>query len=578
MTAPSARRRSPPTGWRRRLLRIRPGKVHRARALDLTGRSLLLATVLVIGVLPFVSAVVALRSGWRPVGDNALIGLRVHDVLRGRFPLTGQPTTGENFGSRIASNHPGPIEFYLVAPFVAIFGSTWGVALGAAAINAGAMASTVWVAFRRGGVALALLAGGFLLLMTRSIGGNILHDPVSSQVGAMAAVLVIFTAWSVAAGDVRLIPLFLFAASYAMQDHLAYLATVGPVAAAGVAGGAWWLWRGRVTAARRPPARSRNALYVALGFFVVWLPVLWDELFGSANLQAVYRTFSGRRTVTEGVSFAYHRFLDSVGPVPLFARTVPPLGYLRTPSTFASLGAAVVVASIIALSVLAWRRQRIDLVAQAVIGLAAIVGGVYSAVKLPSGAGVQTSNLRWMWYVSLFLWLTLLWQAWELVRPSDRRLVRPYAAALLAVLLPFGWVETAATVRLSTDRDGRLTKPLDAFSTAVRRELPRGSYQVVFRGGPVLLTLGPGLVYDLDNHGYHPYLDLGVFTRTYTSYRTYRGQPVRGQLLVTSERSVVPDGARFLGSMRFTNNLGAPSGSPDEVVAYLLAPGAKLQS
>lgn len=546
-------------------------RVHRVATLDEGGRLVLFGLLFVVGVLPFVSAAVVLRNGWKPMGDNALIGLRVHDVLRGRFPLTGQPSTGANFGSGIASNHPGPIEFYLLAPFVGAFGPTWGLALGAAVINAGSMVTSVWVAFRRGGLALCALAAVSLMAMAHSVGGNVLHDPVSSQVGAMAAILVMLTAWSVAAGDLRLIPLFLFAASFVLQDHLSYLVTLGPVTAVGATGGAWWLWQTRGTgSATSRGRRRRTAGIIALGFLVVWSPVLWDELFGSANLQAVFRTFTGKRTATEGFSFAIHRLLDAIGLPPIFARAVPGIDYLRPPSLVASAGAALVLGGIVVLADAAWRRRRTDLVALAGVALAAVVGGLFGAVKLPVGAGVQTTNLRWMWFVSVIVWFTLAWLLWERVSRVPRARMRPTLMAVGGVLVVVTWLSTVLSVRASTDRDGLLFRPANTLSAAVRDALPAGSYRVLLRGGTALLSVGPAVVYDLDNGPYRPYLDLGIFTSAYTRERTFRSQDVLGTLVITSETVPAPRGSKFVGSVRYRDDFVFASQPPGTVRAYLL--------
>lgn len=540
-----------------------------------------LGVLLLLASLPVVSAVVALRAGWRPVGDNALIGLRVRDVLRGRWPLTGQPTPGENFGSGIPTSHPGPAEFYLLAPVVAVLGPSWGLALGAAALNATAMAASAWIAFRRGGLALFTLASLAMMLLSRSLGGNLLHDPVSSQIGSMPAVLTLFAAWSLMAGDLRLVPVFLLSATFTLQDHLSYLVTVLPPASVAVAAALWWWLRLRTPRRKGGPrvdragggqqGKNRAALLAGAAAAVAWVPVLWDEIAGAGNLGAVWRTFTAKRTAGEGLPFGWRRLLDAMSPPPIFSRGVEPLGWLRPPSAIASSLAVVAMLVAAALAAVAWRRRRLDLVALLVLGGAVGASGVYSALKLPVGAGIQASNLRWMWFVSMFGWLGMTWSLWSLAERRHRRAVREYARAATALLLAVVWLGTVSTVRLSTDRDGLLVRPIVLFSTNIAAVLPKGAYRVLLDGETALASVGPALVHDLDRSDYRLLVDAGPFTRAYTSERSYDGQEVEGTLMLTSNPGAFPPRGRFLASIRYAADPNRPRGvEPEEVRAYLV--------
>src|SRR6476659_8557937 len=118
-----------------------PGTWGRARnkLCDLEGRDRLLAIALLVLVLvPFAVALVrAFHDGWIPSGDEANIATRALDVFSRHPPLTGLPSTSDAYGDQIATNHPGPIEFYLLAVPLRVFGLSVGPLLTAAAINAG---------------------------------------------------------------------------------------------------------------------------------------------------------------------------------------------------------------------------------------------------------------------------------------------------------------------------------------------------------------------------------------------------------------------------------------------------------
>ena len=87
------------------------------RVRDYHGRDrALILGVFVLTLVPFVVALVRARQdGWVPSGDEANIATRSLDVFSRHPPLTGLPTTSYLTGSGIFTDHPGPIEFYLLA-------------------------------------------------------------------------------------------------------------------------------------------------------------------------------------------------------------------------------------------------------------------------------------------------------------------------------------------------------------------------------------------------------------------------------------------------------------------------------
>ncbi|MEZ5183082.1 MAG: hypothetical protein R2702_14615 [Acidimicrobiales bacterium] len=528
-----------------RARRLRPAPIHRVRDLPPTSRLAVQAALVGLALVPLLSAAIVLLQGWRPTGDNALIGLRVHDVLSGHPPLIGQPTTGENFGSGIETSHPGPIEFYLVAPFVLVLGPAVGLALGAAAINAGALVAIGWLAHRRGGTSLLAVGSLGALAMAHSLGGNLLHDPVSSNVGSFVALALLYASWSVIAGDLRVAPLFVALASFSLQDHLTYLGTGTPVVVVALAAGVWWArriaGRGGSGWLRRSIASS-----VVVGL-VLWLPVLLDELVGSANVNAIFRTFTGKRTPGEGAAFAAGRVAEALAPVPIFARRVAPLGYLHTPALHEWLLGIAVLAWIVVAGVLFARRADVARAAMALVSVLALVAGGYSAVKLPVGAGIQGSNLRWMWTASAFGWTTAAWTVWPLLPAFWRRVVRGPAAVVLGLALLASVVSVVGSVELATDRDGAAMEGTDALIREVEAKLPKGTYRVTYEGGSAVVSVGPALVHDLEQRGDAVFMDVGPFTRAYADHREFDGQRVDGTIVISSEaRASYPEGTRLL--------------------------------
>jgi hypothetical protein len=91
--------------------------------------------MLAAAILPIVVAIVrALAHHWFPIGDNALLYIRVVDVGTEHHPWLGSWTSaslsvGENM------NNPGPLYQDLAAPFAKLFGPGPGAAIGVGTLN-----------------------------------------------------------------------------------------------------------------------------------------------------------------------------------------------------------------------------------------------------------------------------------------------------------------------------------------------------------------------------------------------------------------------------------------------------------
>jgi hypothetical protein len=202
------------------------------------------------------------------------------------------------------------------------------------------------------------------------------------------------------------------------------------------------------------------------------------------------------------------------------------------------------------------RRKRADLAALAAVALLASFAGAYSAVKLPVGAAIQASNLRWMWTVSAFTWVAMFWLIWEALRSADRKFLTAPILALsgLAMLLTASGV--VSTMDLSTDRDGRVMADIDSLVARVKANLPKGTYRFQYRGGSAIVSIGPALIHALDHSGYGLRADLGPISRAYADHREWRkGDDVDGTLTISSEASTsYAEGVKLIARQRFDVN------------------------
>ena len=122
-----------------------------------------LAVAAILFALPLLVAIVSLIGyHWYPASDLALEVLRIGDVGGRHTPLVGVQ-------SRFGWEHPGPLMFWLFAPFNWLFGQT-GLLAGAAFFNAAALVGSLVVAWRRGGLALLALVAVVGALLTQRSG------------------------------------------------------------------------------------------------------------------------------------------------------------------------------------------------------------------------------------------------------------------------------------------------------------------------------------------------------------------------------------------------------------------------
>ena len=490
--------------------------------------------LVLVGLVPFMVAVAGLIDGWRALGDNAIIGLRIDALLHGHLPLVGLPTTGENYGSGVSSSHPGPMALYLLAPFVLVFGHTAGLAIGAAAINSAAFVASTWAAFRRGGLFLASLTGVALCLLARGLGPYLLIDPISSNLGTFSSIAFALLAWAVLAGDRKMLPAAIIAGSFTLQAHLTYLAIGGAVLLVLVVGLAiqeFQVHRGH----RRGERLSGRLLQVSVGIGVLlWAPVVIDEFFSSGNISSIIRTFTNGKQTGVGYDFAFGRLGYALGLTPLFVRSTKGLEFLTHTTTLASVTALLVLAVLVAAAFLPFRGRPID---RALKSYLAVTGTVlfvsfYSAASLPSAATIKAANLRWMWTVGMLVWLGVAWAATRIVlsykRPKGMALVPVVVGAILLAGLAVGM-----QTRGHPPRDVQ-AKDAAAKLESAANDAKDATYRVTYQGSPALLTVGPGFAYDLASAGSKVLVDAGVFTRAYGSTNSYTDQKVAGTFVVAA--------------------------------------------
>lgn len=511
------------------------------------------ALLVLIGAVPFVIAILALIDGWQVLGDNAIIGIRVRNLLSGDLPLTGLPSTGQNFGTGIESNHPGPLALYLLVPFVVVLGSTAGMAFGAAAINSASFVAAAWVGYRRGGVFLTAAIGLVLCVLARGLSPWTLVDPLSSNLGTFPSVAYALLCWAVLAGDRDLLPITVAIGSFTLQAHLTYIAFGAGVTVVLVLGLVIQGVRGRST---RPTGRELIPTGVVAA--VLWAPVLIDQFFGSGNLSSIVRTFTEESgDPGSGWGFALERLGRAIAVPPFPAQTVTGLDFLDGPPIWGvllGLAAVALVAAQVVREVRRGGRRPLSMLL-AVLGVVMVVS-VYSAAQLPTAATVKAANLRWMWTFGTLWWLMVLWVG---VRLALERLPRPRTERIVPVLLGVMVLGLALVVVQAQVRPARDARAFEVAADLhrVAGDLPKGTYRVRFSGNKALLTVGPAFAYALRSEGSIVYVDAGPFGRGYGSGAMYDGQDVDGTYLVVAghrDEVAIPEGQEIIFQTTYQEN------------------------
>jgi hypothetical protein len=353
---------------------------------------------LVLSVPMVVMAVALLGRGWNPVLDLAMTEFRVRDVGSTHSPLIGLPGRIGRFPDQ--GSHPGPASFYLLAAVYRVLGSTaWGLLVGMIVLNIVAIGLLLWIAGRRGGTPLVLVAAVAVAVLQRGYGTEVLEQPWNPYLPVLFWAVVLLAVWSVLVGDTVLLVVVAAAGSLCAQTHVPYLPLALGMTAVAFAGAGWQWWR-------RPDQRRRvvrATVWSVAVAGVMWLPVLIDQLKNDpGNVRMLVRHFSSPPAdepvvgLVEGVRLVL-RHLDVVRVARLalhgdeyFVRA----GYRLDGGVAVGLAVLALWAGTV---VLAWRlRHRVLLALHAVVAASLVF----------ATASISRIFGKVWYYLTLWLWAT----------------------------------------------------------------------------------------------------------------------------------------------------------------------------
>ena len=466
----------------------------------------------VVVVTIAIAMVGALLGGWQPVGDEATIAIKALDTFSRNPPLIG-PATTLSVSAGEAVSHPGPLQFWLLAPFVQVFGPQ-GVLIGTSLLNMAWVVAIVAVAWRQAGPWFALLTATLVAVLASALGGQMLRDPYNPWTAILPMVLCALLCWSAMSGVRWALPGAVAVASVASQAHVSFLLVAVAlvlVAAVAVIGGA-------VRDRRRLDAgewrQERRGVTWSLGGSVVvglvcWIGPLIDEFARTGNFGELLDANSGGKE---------HLGWDVTRPRVLEMLQWPP-HWLDRPGTqdwyhltrWENATAIITILALVALGVWGYRtgeRRLARLVVVAGVGLAASAYTT-SRIVIEGYADMNVSNRLSLWSSAMVAWLALVWGillvARHVWRGGRSRPVSPRVGPVLAVgavVLAVALVPRALDdVAVTDDPQSGYMGPALYFAEVIADEPGNGPYLI--DGGNFLVedALESALIAQLEARG-----------------------------------------------------------------------------
>lgn len=411
---------------------------------DESGRNLAVwfRLAVLVSLVPVVSAGVrAAQRGWIPTHDGAAMALKAEQVFSHHPPMIGMFALASTWAGRVI-HMPGPIELYLLAVPVHLFGQGPGILVAMVLLNGAALVVTAWLLRRRVGYGWAMVGVLGLTVLCWSLGSEALIDPIPRAIGLLPLTTLLVGAWSAADGDDRGLPVVALVATYLLQTFLGLLVVVPGLVAATVLCSGVHAWRLR----RSVAGRMRNWLVWLGGSVVValvlWAPPIYQQVTSDpGNLSALARS-SGSHAVA---SPTWGRALTTVVSIVAIPPAWLPPSYAQPPLDRIDSGGvswSVILFGLVLLGcfVAAARSAHLrrDRTAGTALGIAALA-------LLTGLATVERSNLddgyvaiyyvRFLWSMGWFTWLVLLFGVGRSIRERWRSSPAPAPASASATRL-----------------------------------------------------------------------------------------------------------------------------------------------
>lgn len=461
-------------------------------------------------------------TSYKPNTDWAIFELRARDVFdHGVFV---------GAYSRFGWNHPGPLLFYVLAVPYKLMGSrSISMHITALLVNGATLVTIGWVAFRRGRLPMVVAVLVPVSLLTHALGADLLRNPWNPYLPILPLLLLLLLCWSVAVGDLWMLPIAIGVASFAIQSHvglsLVSVAFLG-LSLLGI------VTRGfRTDAVERRVFWTRAAKVVAVStgvFAVLWFPVFYGTVVRhDGNLDKLVRFFTSSHQDTAGITKGFQVLGLQWGPRPEWIIGPRGMGVIGNqtidPEWWVAIGLVIGAAA----AFVAYRRRSFDtlwLAGFLIFGMAVAIVSVSNVVDL-----LYPYLTRWTWVFGAPLGILLLRGLW-LAPPTERR------TAVLRWAMPVSVVILAVLSAMET---------VDALNAGTPFAAEQGAEHVITREvlahlppgkGPVLIDtsrggiVAPGIALALERHGI-PTEMVPRQVIVYGEDRTPKGGPYRAKLV-----------------------------------------------
>lgn len=408
--------------------------------------------VTVVALLPFLLTIVFRWAGdYVPVGDSAIIDLRVRDVWSSQIPLTGAY-------SRYGWSHPGPLMHWLFAAVAGpLGGRPWTVLIASALLQGAAIVWLSRLAWKAGRLPMVVLWLAILMLAYAGTGGWMLVEVWNPYVAFPFFALFLLQCWLIFNGDPDRLVGATVVGSFLAQTHIGYLPLVGVLLAASVllVG-----WRARQEGKR--PWDLTPVKWTLLVAMVLWLPPLIDGLVhspgNSTRILAALR--EGNAEPAIGLYDSAGFVADAFLPLPLWLQTVDGVAHRVTAAVPASgLRMVFLVGAGLLLGWVGARRH--DRVVK-VTALFVVLTLAASWLAIAVVTGPPYPYLfQWRLVVSAFVTVAICYLVLRTTRLIDRPLIGVAVVTVSAVAIMFG------SLRLVTDADLR-GEPVWALAPVVQ--------------------------------------------------------------------------------------------------------------
>lgn len=478
--------------------------------------AILVALVALLGLPIVVAAVSARRPHWYPVLDLAMTELRLRDVGTQHTPLIGLPgRIGPTLYEQ--GSHPGPLSFYLLAPLYRLFGSSsWAMQAATAVLNLAALAAGLAVARRRGGTRLVVAVAALMSLLMAGYGIAVLVEPWNPYMPLLWWLVFLLAVWSVACGDLAMLPVAVFAGSFCAQTHVPYLGLtlgVGAIAVAAMA----WDWRGAAPGSdTRRQATRWGAVALALAG-VLWAPPLIDQAINDpGNLTRIYDHLATPTEEPVGWGEGVELALIHLDVLHFIAGNSGASGSLVDTATEPDgsiVPGLVLLAAWVTAAATAVRLRHRALVRLHLVIAGGLLAGAVSMSRI--FGKVWLYLLQWAWGVAALLLLAIAWTAFVALRPrlspaTTRRLATAGPAAFLALAVVMSGVtavQAAGVEPPASDLSAALGGVLPSTVAALERgdgaaTGPDARYVVIWSDAVYFGSPGYGLVSELERAGF----------------------------------------------------------------------------